>query len=126
MTSLSELRETLANIEVDLLMTLYRAHRHARTWSAAEALDAAMLDRTMTLAECDPCLVYLPLMCCIVAQARADHRLACVRAISTVIERVQTRSASSSDSDDGPAHQSFSLVSSQEAISKRSHILHRP
>lgn len=78
------LRVLLVHTEVEALMLGYRLHRR-RGLAAPAALNQAVQDRTERLVALDPSLVYLPLLACVAARARDDHRLACARALVEVL-----------------------------------------
>jgi hypothetical protein len=75
------IRQTLAHAVVEALMQAYRLRRQSGVMST-DALHASVHMCTSDLATMDGDLMYLPLLACVAAQAREDHTLACVQAIT--------------------------------------------
>lgn len=81
-----ELRERLAQLEVEELMRAYGRLRQSGR-PARDALAAAARQRAAAWYAIDSCLVYFPLLTCIAVRSRRDHQAACAQAAVAVLAR---------------------------------------
>jgi hypothetical protein len=83
---LGDVRTSLICEQIEALMLAYRLLRQTGV-AAPAALQQAANARVAELANADPSLALLPLLCCIAGRARADHQLACLQAAGEEIAR---------------------------------------